>query len=174
MREYEMETTFDVPARTFLRVVYGDDGFFFRRFHHETGECPDASVPAWNSGGMGDDAGSPSTRVVVFTKTMSLPSVIERLLGSGGAMAMKWVKRHFHNARDYVERSFGRHGGAHQEAGEGVRRCACVRAPAPRACPPPRRCSGAPRGCPCACWRRGPGKQARAQTWPSRTKGGWR
>jgi len=87
MREYEMETTFDVPARTFLRVVYGDDGFFFRRFHHETGECPDASVPAWNSGGMGDDAGSPSTRVVVFTKTMSLPSVIERLLGSGGAMA---------------------------------------------------------------------------------------
>ena len=71
-----METTFDVPARTFLRVVYGDDGFFFRRFHHETGECPDASVPAWNSGGMGDDAGSPSTRVVVFTKTMSLPSVI--------------------------------------------------------------------------------------------------
>ena len=82
-----METTFDVPARTFLRVVYGDDGFFFRRFHHETGECPDASVPAWNSGGMGDDAGSPSTRVVVFTKTMSLPSVIERLLGSGGAMA---------------------------------------------------------------------------------------
>ena len=81
-----METTFDVPARTFLRVVYGDDGFFFRRFHHETGECPDASVPAWNSGGMGDDAGSPSTRVVVFTKTMSLPSVIERLLGSGGAI----------------------------------------------------------------------------------------
>ena len=82
-----METTFDVPARTFLRVVYGDDGFFFRRFHHETGECPDASVPAWNSGGMGDDAGSPSTRVVVFTKTMSLPSVIERLLGSGTSMA---------------------------------------------------------------------------------------
>ena len=77
-----METTFDVPARTFLRVVYGDDGFFFRRFHHETGECPDASVPPWTARSSGD-----ATRVVVFTKTMSLPSVIERLLGSGTSMA---------------------------------------------------------------------------------------
>lgn len=76
-----METTFDVPARTFLRVVYGDDGFFFRRFHHETGECPDASVPPWTA------RSSDATRVVVFTKTMSLPSVIERLLGSGTSMA---------------------------------------------------------------------------------------
>ena len=32
-------------AQTFLRVVYGDDGFFFRRFHAETGECEDAVVP---------------------------------------------------------------------------------------------------------------------------------
>jgi len=76
-----METTFDVPARTFLRVVYGDDGFFFRRFHHETGECPDADVPPWTR------RSSDATRVVVFTKTMSLPSVIERLLGSGTSMA---------------------------------------------------------------------------------------
>jgi len=81
------------------------------------------------------------------------PATLARGWGSGGAMAMKWVKRHFHNARDYVERSFGRHGGAHQEAGEGVRRCACVRAPAPRACLPALAYAAAPDGVPAVAGR---------------------
>jgi len=28
-------------------VVYGDDGFFFRRYHAEAGDDPAATVPPW-------------------------------------------------------------------------------------------------------------------------------
>jgi len=69
-----METVFDVPLATFLRVVYGDDGDFFRRFHAETGGRDDAVVPPFEP--------VSGARVVAFSKMMSLPAVIARLLGS--------------------------------------------------------------------------------------------
>ena len=72
-----METVFDVPLATFLRVVYGDDGDFFRRFHAETGGRDDAVVPPFEP--------VSGARVVAFSKTMSLPAVIARLLGSSVA-----------------------------------------------------------------------------------------
>ena len=59
-------------VQTFLRVIYGDDGFFFARFHAEASDDPKASIPPWNP--------TDGSRTVTFTKTMSLPSVIERLL----------------------------------------------------------------------------------------------
>ena len=43
-----METTFDVPLQTFLRVVYGDDGQCLRQYHASCGNCADATVPAWD------------------------------------------------------------------------------------------------------------------------------
>ena len=42
-----METTFDVPLQTFLRVVYGDDGVCLKKFHEECGGCHAAVVPPW-------------------------------------------------------------------------------------------------------------------------------
>ena len=72
-----METVFDVPLATFLRVVYGDDGDFFRRFHAETGGRDDAVVPPFEP--------VSGARVVAFSKAMSLPAVIARLLGSSVA-----------------------------------------------------------------------------------------
>eukprot|EP00227_Mantoniella_beaufortii_P013646 CAMPEP_0197577806 /NCGR_PEP_ID=MMETSP1326-20131121/2296_1 /TAXON_ID=1155430 /ORGANISM="Genus nov. species nov., Strain RCC2288" /LENGTH=268 /DNA_ID=CAMNT_0043140925 /DNA_START=258 /DNA_END=1061 /DNA_ORIENTATION=- len=85
MREYEIETTFDVPLETFLRVVYGDDGFFFRRYHADAGDDPAASVPPWDL--------SDGTRVVTFCKTMALPSVIERLLGSAASTTLRFEEK---------------------------------------------------------------------------------
>ena len=64
-------------AQTFLRVVYGDDGFFFRRFHAETGECEDAVVPPWEP--------ITGSRVVRFSKRMTMPNPIEKLLGASAA-----------------------------------------------------------------------------------------
>jgi hypothetical protein len=83
MREYEMETTFDVPLRTFLRLVYGDDGLCLRQYHASCGKCEDATVPAWD---VSEDRsttlqGVLGSRTIAFSKPMELPSVIERLLG---------------------------------------------------------------------------------------------
>ena len=83
MREYEMETTFDIPLRTFLRVVYGDDGQCIRQYHASCGNCADATVPAWD---VSEDRtttlqGVLGSRTIAFSKPMELPSVIERLLG---------------------------------------------------------------------------------------------
>jgi hypothetical protein len=62
-----------------LRVIYGDDGFFFRRYHAEAGDDPAASVPPWDP--------ADGSRTVTFSKAMALPSVIERLLGPVSAAA---------------------------------------------------------------------------------------
>ena len=83
MREYEMETTFDVPLQTFLRVVYGDDGQCLRQYHASCGNCADATVPAWD---VSEDRstelhGVVGSRTIAFSKPMELPSVVERLLG---------------------------------------------------------------------------------------------
>jgi len=64
-------------AQTFLRVVYGDDGFFFRRFHAETGECEDAVVPPWEP--------ITGSRVVRFSKRMTVPNPVEKLFGASAA-----------------------------------------------------------------------------------------
>ena len=56
-------TTRPTQPQTFLRVVYGDDGFFFRRYHAEAGDDPAATVPPWDL--------SDGTRVVTFCKTMA-------------------------------------------------------------------------------------------------------
>lgn len=58
-------------------MIYGDDGFFFRRYHDEAGGDPAATVPPWNV--------ADGSRTVTFTKRMSLPGVIERLLGAAAA-----------------------------------------------------------------------------------------
>jgi len=84
MREYEMETTFDVPLQTFLRVVYGDDGQCLRQYHASCGNCEDATVPAWDVS-ISDRSsalhGVVGSRTIAFSKPMALPSVVERLLG---------------------------------------------------------------------------------------------
>ena len=83
MREYEMETTFDVPLQTFLRVVYGDDGQCLRQYHASCGNCEDATVPAWDVSEDRSSAlhGVVGSRTIAFSKPMALPSVVERLLG---------------------------------------------------------------------------------------------
>ena len=78
-----METTFDVPLRTFLRLVYGDDGLCLRQYHASCGKCEDATVPAWD---VSEDRsttlhGVLGSRTIAFSKPLELPSVIERLLG---------------------------------------------------------------------------------------------
>lgn len=84
MREYEMETTFDVPLQTFLRVVYGDDGRCLRQYHASCGNCEDATVPAWDVSEDRSSAlhGVVGSRTIEFSKPMALPSVVERLLGT--------------------------------------------------------------------------------------------
>ena len=72
MREYEMETTFDVPLRTFLRLVYGDDGLCLRQYHASCGKCEDATVPAWD---VSEDRsttlqGVLGSRTIAFSKPM--------------------------------------------------------------------------------------------------------
>ena len=92
-----METTFDIPLRTFLRVVYGDDGQCIRQYHASCGNCADATVPAWD---VSEDRstelhGVVGSRTIAFSKPTELPSVVERLLGrssgksaaAGGARA---------------------------------------------------------------------------------------
>ena len=72
-------------AQTFLRVVYGDDGFFFRRFHAETGECEDAVVPPWEP--------ITGSRVVRFSKRMTVPNPVEKLFGASAADVIAGVPR---------------------------------------------------------------------------------
>ena len=78
-----METTFDVPLQTFLRVVYGDDGQCLRQYHASCGNCEDATVPAWDVSEDRSSAlhGVVGSRTIAFSKPMALPSVVERLLG---------------------------------------------------------------------------------------------
>tara|TARA_B110000977_G_scaffold112505_1_gene145781 strand:+ start:2959 stop:4521 length:1563 start_codon:yes stop_codon:yes gene_type:complete len=88
MREYEMETTFDVPLQTFLRVVYGDDGVCLKKFHEECGGCHAAVVPPW-IGDHDSESNQIASRSINFSKPMELPSVIERLLGPSASKKAK-------------------------------------------------------------------------------------
>ena len=57
-----METTFDVPLQTFLRVVYGDDGQCLRQYHASCGNCEDATSSQSDASSSGGSEKKPSSR----------------------------------------------------------------------------------------------------------------
>ena len=75
-----------LPRADLLRVVYGDDGFFFRRFHAETGECEDAVVPP-------PGAHHRLSRRAIFSKRMTVPNPVEKLFGASAADVIAGVPR---------------------------------------------------------------------------------
>jgi hypothetical protein len=87
-----------VRARqTLLRLLYDDEGVFYRRYHAVVSKDDAAKVTPWATGGGGggaNGAGSAAsaaapgeapavaTRSVTFTKRMDIPAAVTRLLGA--------------------------------------------------------------------------------------------
>jgi hypothetical protein len=86
------------PRQTLLRLLYDDEGVFYRRYHAVVSKDDAAKVTPWATGGGGgggaNGAGSAAsaaapgeapavaTRSVTFTKRMDIPAAVTRLLGA--------------------------------------------------------------------------------------------
>ena len=82
--------TLGADAQTLLRLLYDDEGVFYRRYHAAVSKDGEARVSRWAPAASGAPpvAGLPPpaegelTRSVSFVKRMELPAAITRVMGA--------------------------------------------------------------------------------------------